>query len=71
MSKVIHGMLEIDGEKIPYTFRHTFQLPKSKEWNSSIIADYHGHHIVIDDHGGGLEYALNLLRNDIALKKGT
>jgi hypothetical protein len=71
VSKAINGILDIDGEKISYTFRRTFQMPKSNEWNSTITADYHGSHIVINDHGGGLEYALNLLRQDIMLKRET
>jgi hypothetical protein len=70
MSKVLSsGTLEGNGETVAYTYRRGFRLPKSNEWNNSIEADFHGHHIVIDDHGGGLEYALSLLRNDISLKQ--
>ena len=63
------GELEVDGEKIAFTFRREYQLPQSKVWNSTIEADYSGVHIDIDDHGGGLEYAKILLRYAIRLKK--
>jgi hypothetical protein len=70
MSKTITGIL-VDEEKIPYTFRRSFRMPKTNEWNSCIEADYHGSPIDIDDHGGGLEYALYFLRQNIALKRET
>jgi hypothetical protein len=69
MSNNTDGELEVDGEKIAFTFRRAYQLPRSKEWNSTIEAGYNGVHIDIDDHGGGLEYAKILLRHDIRLKK--
>ncbi len=62
------GILDIDGEKIPYTYSRGERLPNSSEWNNYIEAEY-GSHISIDDHGGGLQYALNLLRNEIAIRK--
>jgi|WetSurMetagenome_2_1015567.scaffolds.fasta_scaffold56522_3 hypothetical protein len=71
MSKNITGILEVDGEEIPYTFRRSFRMPKTNEWNSCIEADYHGNPIDIDDHAGGLEYALCLLRQNIAIKRET
>ena len=69
MSDNTSGELDVDGEKIAFTFRRAYQLPRSKEWNSIIEADYNGLHIDIDDHGIGLEYAKNLLRYNILIKK--
>jgi hypothetical protein len=71
MRETINGILEVDGEKMPYTFKRSFRMPKTKEWNSCIEANYHGSQIAIDDHGGGLEYALCLLQQDIAIKRET
>ncbi len=73
MSKAITGELEVDGETITSTFRRTYQMPKSRDWNSIIEANYQGHYIGIDDHGGGLESAKILLQMNIMnimLKKG-
>jgi hypothetical protein len=69
ISKSTTGELDVDGEKIAYTFMRAYRLPHSKEWNSTIEADYNGLHIQIDDHGIGLEYAKILLRHGIRLKK--
>jgi hypothetical protein len=69
MSKGLIGLLDVEGEKIAYVFKRTYRLPKGNEWNFSIEAEYCGEHIVIDDHGGGLEYAKNLLMNNIMMKK--
>jgi len=44
-SDTTSGELDVDGEKIVYTFRRAYQMPQSKEWNSTIEADYNGVHI--------------------------
>ena len=62
------GILATDGEKIAYVYCQGEHLPKSAEWNNYIEATFGGK-ICIDDHGGGLEYALSLLKNEIAIRK--
>ena len=70
MSDVLsYGMLEVDGEKIAYTFRRCFRKPETNEWHNCLEANYHGNHIVIDAHDSGLQYALDLLRHHVALRK--
>ena len=71
MSKNTNGELDVDCEKIAYTFKRSYKIPESKEWSNIIEADYKGFHIDIDDHGCGLEYAKILLRYDILRKKPT
>lgn len=68
MGKVLSsGIIDVDGEKIPYTYCRGERLPNG-EWNNYIEAHYDTS-ICIDDHGGGLQYALNLLRNEIEIQK--
>ena len=70
MNEVLsHGIVEVDGEKIAYTFRRCFRKPETNEWHNCLEASYHGSHIVIDAHDSGLQYALDLLRHHIAFKK--
>jgi hypothetical protein len=69
MGKVLStGTLAIDGEKIPYVYCQGELLPNSVEWNNYIEAIFGGK-ICIDDHGGGLQYALDLLKNEIFIRK--
>jgi hypothetical protein len=42
MVKITSGELDVDGEKIAYTFRRAYLMPQSKEWNSTIKAYYNG-----------------------------
>jgi hypothetical protein len=70
MGKIISsGTIEIDGEQIRYEYRKGERLPNSTEWNNYVETNHNGSHISIDDHGGGLEYVLNLLRNEFAIRK--
>jgi hypothetical protein len=62
------GTIVIDGEKIAYEYRKGERLPNSTKWNNYVTANYETP-ISIDDHGDGLEIVLNLLRNEITIRK--
>ena len=69
MGKVLSvGILEFEGEKIPYSYCRGEKLPNSDKYNNYIEANYGGR-ICIDDHGIGLQYAINLLKNEISIRK--
>ncbi len=69
MGKILStGILVLENQRIPYVYCQGELLPNGVDWNNYIEAVFGGK-ICIDDHGGGLEHALSLLKNEIAIRK--
>ncbi len=69
MGKILStGILVLENQEIPYVYCQGELLQNSVERNNYIEAVFGGK-ICIDDHGGGLEHALALLKNEIAMRK--
>jgi len=69
MEKVLSvGILDFEGEKIPYSYCRGEDLPSGDGYNNYIEANYGGP-ICIDYHGIGLDHAINLLKNEISIRK--
>jgi hypothetical protein len=62
------GILEFHGEKISYSYCRGEELPNGDGYNN-YIETYYGGRICIDDHGFGLDHAINLLKNEISIRK--
>jgi hypothetical protein len=57
-----------EGELIEYVYCRGERLPEGGGWNNYIKANFIGW-ICIYDHGGGVEYAICLLQNEIDIRK--
>jgi hypothetical protein len=58
--EVSHGVENIDGEKVSWTY---YLYPKNRQ--GQLKALYNEKWLIEEDHGFGLEHALNLLRLEV------